>query len=49
MNLKTRIHKLEKLHKDKNKMNEIKVIKWANGTVIWENKIGNPYKSDLKP
>ena len=35
MNLKMRIDKLEKLHKDKNKLNEIKVIKWQDGTIIW--------------
>lgn len=52
MSLKARINKLER--NCKNKFDKIKVIKWLDGTIIWENKIyknklSNPYKSDLKP
>ena len=52
MSLKRRIKKLERICK--NKLDEIKVIKWEDGTIIWENKtyknkLSNPYKSDLKP
>ena len=47
MSLKARINKLER--NCKNKFDKIKVIKWLDGTIIWENKLSNPYKSDLKP
>lgn len=52
MSLKLRVRKLERVYKDK--LNEITVIKWEDGTIIWENKnekdkISNSYNSDLKP